>query len=97
MKINRFRISQKADQDLEDIWVYHAQKDNLAADRLLALILDKFPMLAQFPEIGKARHELSKELRSFPVKPYVIFYKQVKDTIEIVRVLHQSRDIESLF
>jgi len=93
--MNRFKISRQAEQDLEDIWVYLAQHDNLAADRLLETILNKFPMLAQFPEMGKTRTELSKELCSFPIKPYIIFYKRAENFIAIVRILHQSRDIEN--
>lgn len=51
--MNRYKISQRAEQDLEDIWIYVAQTDQVAADLLLAKILDKFPMLARFPEMGK--------------------------------------------
>jgi toxin ParE1/3/4 len=54
-------------------------------------------MLAQFPEMGKSRNDLAKGLRSFSVKPYVIFYKHMEDYIEIVRILHQSRNIEDQF
>jgi toxin ParE1/3/4 len=54
-------------------------------------------MLAQFPEMGRIRKDLSEELRSFPIKPYIIFYKKVENYIEIVRILHQSRDIENQF
>ena len=95
--MNRFKISRQADRDLEDMWVYLAQNDSLAADLFLAKVLDKFPMLAQFPEMGRSRKELSEELRSFPVKPYIIFYKRMEAYIEIVRILHQSRDIENQF
>jgi toxin ParE1/3/4 len=77
--------------------VYLAQNDSLAADLLLAKVLDKFPMLAQFPEMGRSRKELAEELRSFPIKPYIIFYKRMETYIEIVRILHQSRDIENQF
>ncbi|MFN9838393.1 MAG: type II toxin-antitoxin system RelE/ParE family toxin [Pseudanabaena sp.] len=95
--MNRFKISRQADRDLEDMWVYLAQNDSLAADLLLAKVLDKFPMLAQFPEMGRSRKELAEELRSFPVNPYIIFYKRMETYIEIVRILHQSRDIENQF
>lgn len=95
--MNRFKISRQADRDLEDMWVYLAQNDSLAADLLLAKVLDKFPMLAQFPEMGRSRKEFSEELRSFPVKPYIIFYKRMENHIEIVRILHQSRDVENQF
>ena len=79
------------------MWVYLAQNDSIAADLLLAKVLDKFPMLAQFPEMGRSRKEFSEELRSFPVKPYIIFYKRMEHHIEIVRILHQFRDIENQF
>ncbi|PZU98016.1 MAG: type II toxin-antitoxin system RelE/ParE family toxin [Pseudanabaena sp.] len=95
--MNRFKISRQADRDLEDMWVYLAQNDSLAADLLLAKVLDKFPMLAKFPEMGRSRKELSEELRSFPVNPYIIFYKRIENYIEIVRILHQSRDFENQF
>jgi len=95
--MNRFKISRQADRDLEDMWVYPAQNDSIAADLFLAKVLDKFPLLAQFPGMGRSRKELSKELRSFPIKPYIIFYKNMEIHIEIVRILHQSRDIENQF
>jgi toxin ParE1/3/4 len=95
--MNRYRISRQAEQDLEDIWVYTAQNDEVAADLLIATILDKFPMLAKFPDMGKKRDDLLEGLRSFPVKPYIIFYSRTSDRIEIVRVLHQSRDIDNEF
>ncbi|BAZ15757.1 plasmid stabilization system protein [Calothrix sp. NIES-4071] len=49
-------------------------------------------MLAQFPDMGKKQDALLQGLRSFPVKPYIVFYVQIEDGIEILRILHQSRD-----
>ncbi|MDM9385729.1 type II toxin-antitoxin system RelE/ParE family toxin [Chlorogloeopsis sp. ULAP01] len=95
--MNRYRISWQAEQDLEDIWTYLAQQNQIVADKQIAQILNRFPMLAQFPDLGKKRDDLMSELRSFPVKPYVVFYIKINDDIEIFRVLHQSRDIESEF
>jgi toxin ParE1/3/4 len=95
--MNRYRLSRQAEQDLEDIWVYVAQTDEIAADLLIAKLLDKFPMLATFPDMGKKRDDLLEGLRSFPVKPYLIFYNRTQDHVEIIRVLHQSRDIENQF
>ncbi|MFQ4142498.1 type II toxin-antitoxin system RelE/ParE family toxin [Chlorogloeopsis sp. ULAP02] len=95
--MNRYRISRQAEQDFEDIWTYLAQQNQIVADKQIAQILNHFPMLAQFPDLGKKRDDLMNELRSFPVKPYVVFYIKINDDIEIFRVLHQSRDIESEF
>jgi toxin ParE1/3/4 len=95
--VNRYRLSQQAEKDLEDIWIYLAQQDEISADRQVARLLDRFPMLAQFPNIGRQRNELLTGLRSFPVKPYIIFYTILPERVEIVRVLHQSRDLEGQF
>jgi toxin ParE1/3/4 len=95
--VNSYRLSRQAEQDLEDIWTYLAQKDELASDIFLARVLNKFPMLAQSPEMGQDRNDLRADLRSFPVKPYIIFYQKTETEIEINRILHQSRDIENIF
>ena len=95
--MNRYKISRLAEQDLEDIWVYLAENNQIAADKQIAKILNCLPMLAQFPDIGKTRDDLSDSLRSFPVKPYIVFYIKLDNGIEVVRILHQSRDIDSQF
>ncbi len=95
--MNRYRFSRQAEQDLEDIWVYLTQQDELLADKQIAQILDRLPMLSQFPDMGKQREDLLVGLRSFPVKPYIVFYTKISDGIEVVRVMHQSRDIYSQF
>lgn len=95
--MNRYKISQLAEQDLEDIWVYLAQNNQIAADKQIANILNRLPMLAQFPDMGQLRDDLGERLRSFPVKPYIVFYIKRDDGIEVVRILHSSRDIDRLF
>ncbi|MEA5624700.1 type II toxin-antitoxin system RelE/ParE family toxin [Nostoc sp. UHCC 0251] len=79
--MNHYRLSQQAEQDLEDIWTYLAQQNQIAADKQIAQILNRFPMLAQFPDMGKKRDDLMKELKSFPVKPYVVFYTKITDGV----------------
>jgi toxin ParE1/3/4 len=95
--MNRYKLSKLAERDLEDIWLYIAKNNQIAADNQIAKILDCLPMLAQFPDIGQIKHDLRNRLRSFPVKPYIVFYIKVDNGIEVVRVLHQSRDIDHQF
>ncbi|MEA5574097.1 type II toxin-antitoxin system RelE/ParE family toxin [Calothrix sp. UHCC 0171] len=94
--MNRYKISQLAEQDLEDIWVYLAENNQIAADKQIGNILNRLPMLAQFPDMGQIRDDLGKQIRSFPVKPYIVFYTKVDDGIEVIRILHQSKDIDRL-
>lgn len=47
--------------------------------------------------MGREQDRLLINLRSFVVRDYFIFYQPFEDGIEILRVLHASRDIEGIF
>jgi len=47
--------------------------------------------------IGRARPELRADIRSFPCKGYVIFFRCVSGRFEVVNILEGHRDIESHF
>ncbi|MBD2679667.1 MULTISPECIES: type II toxin-antitoxin system RelE/ParE family toxin [Nostoc] len=95
--MSRFRISTQAAQDIENIWKYLAQNNLKAANQIFDTLRESFPKLAKFPQMGKQRSELAPLLRSFPVKNYLIFYRPIDEGIEIVRILHGSQDVETLF
>jgi toxin ParE1/3/4 len=92
-----YRLSKAAEQDIEDLWVYIATQDPIAADREIGKLLDRLPMLAKFPNMGSDRDMLLPGMKSFPSKPYVIFYILRSTEIEILRIIHQSRNIEAEF
>jgi toxin ParE1/3/4 len=72
--------------------------DNPAqSDDFIDLIDEKFQNLPRQPGLGRRREELVAGLRSFPVGRYVIFYLQVQDCLQIVRVLHGARDVDADF
>ncbi|HEY9834602.1 MAG TPA: type II toxin-antitoxin system RelE/ParE family toxin [Stenomitos sp.] len=95
--MSRFKLSTQAGQDLEDIWIYIAQDSEQAADALIDEIIQRFPKLAAFPDMGRKRDDLLEGLHCFPVKSYVLFYRRTQEGIEIFRILHGRRDIESVF
>lgn len=84
-------------QDLEESYDFIAVDSLNAALRFIDLLEEKFLLLTDSPEIGRRREELAPALRSFPVGNYVIFYRPVQEVIQIIRVLHGARDIESAF
>jgi toxin ParE1/3/4 len=84
-----------AEDDLVAIWLYIADDDIGAANRLLDRFEETFALLADNPRIGRRRPELMPEIRSFTVGRYVVFYRPADDGIEIVRVIHGARDIEN--
>lgn len=95
--MNRYRVSGRARTDLDEIWLYIAQDNINAADKLIQTIVLRFTKLAHLPDLGRRREELAPRLRSFPVGRFVIFYRQMNHGIEIVRVLHGTRDLPPLF
>jgi toxin ParE1/3/4 len=90
-------LTPQARADLVDIWAYIAVDNMKAADGVLTSINDRIDMLADSPEIGHRRDEISAGLRSFPESKYVIFYRPIRDSIQIIRILHGARDIETIF
>ena len=91
------RRTAQAEEDLINLWLYIAQDNPDAADRLLNEIEDKCVLLAANPQLGPARPDNAPDCRSFPVGRYLILYRPIPDGIEVVRVVHGSRRLEDLF
>jgi toxin ParE1/3/4 len=87
----------RAELDLLDIWDYIADDSLDRADEFLDRIEGKLQVLALNPGIGRRREELLPGLQSFPIGNYVVFYREIKGGIDVLRVLHGSRDIEEIF
>jgi toxin ParE1/3/4 len=86
-----------AELDLWEIWDYIADDSLDRADGFLDRIEEKLRSLARSPGIGRRREELLPGLQSFPVGNYVVFYRAIEDGIDVIRILHGSRDIEEIF
>lgn len=91
------KVAAAAEEDLRKIWEYVAEHNPEAANKLIKEIAAKFAILRDHPHMGREQPRLLVNLRSFVVKNYFIFYQPFEDGIEILRVLHGSRDIESIF
>ncbi|MBA3439043.1 MAG: type II toxin-antitoxin system RelE/ParE family toxin [Pyrinomonadaceae bacterium] len=91
-------VSPEADDDLLDIWLRIAtDRDTETADRVVDSLHQKFLVILTTPQMGRAREELAPYLRSIPEGNYMIFYRPIMNSVEIVRVVHGRRDIERLF
>lgn len=93
----RYRLSDRARQDLDEIWSYIAEDGLRTADRFIDAIIDRIRAIADQPGIGRTRNELAASLRSFPVGNYLIFYRPLTDGVEVVRILSGFRDLPPLF
>jgi toxin ParE1/3/4 len=88
--------TQQAETDLAEILDYLDQRSPTAAERLATAIDERCVLLGQFPELGRVREELAAGLRSLSVERYVLFYRVTANAVEILRILHGSRDIDSI-
>ena len=95
--MSRIRVSSEAAADLDDIWLYVAEKSSVAlADRQIDAIVGRFALLARMPRLGRPRPEIIPGLLSFPVANYVIYYTAHKPRVVVLRVLHGARDVGQL-
>ena len=89
--------SSQARIDLIEIGLYIARDNPAAANRLVDTLESKYELLASAPGMGESRPDLLPDLHSFTVKSYVIYYREIPDGIEVVRVLHGARDAAAVF
>lgn len=93
--------SPQAERDLDSIGDYAAERsDSLdTAYRVLDAIEETIQFVAKHPNAGQARPDLDGTVCHFPVKAYnyVVFYRPSPGGIELVRVLHGSRDVPNVF
>ena len=95
---NICRFTIPASRDIETIIDLMADNRGFdAAERFLKKINQECKNLATFPKMGRKRDELLKDLRSFPVDDYLIFYRPIEEGIEILRVISGYRDLSALF
>lgn len=90
-------VSDQAREDLNGIFHHIAEGNIDAARKTIRELSSKFDLLAANPSLGRAKDEFIINLRSFPHKKYNIFYFPIENGVEIYRVVHSSRDIESIF
>jgi len=95
MKVN---FAEQAETDLLDIGRYIAADNVEAALQFINKIEDVcHETIGRHPAIGRQRDDLIVGLRVLPFKKYLIFYRLQNEALQIVRVLHGSRDIEQVF
>ena len=93
-----------ARRDLIQQWVWYAENASIeVADRFLRAADKTLDLLSTQPESGAAFFARKPELqnmRQFPVSDgfgkILLFYFPLQDGVDLVRVVHGSRDLERL-
>ena len=93
----------KAKRDLLRIYVYLGERNVDAAERFLRAVDSDLKRIAGMPNIGAKRQSNNPKLtdvRSLPVSGfhnYLIFYTATATAVQVMRVIHGARDIDTAF
>ena len=93
----------QAERDIEECFVYIAENDLDIGISFLVAVEDSLEKLSIMPLIGKIKtfkNIKGSDLRFWPVKgfdSYLLFYLANDDSVELVRLLHSSRDVDGVF
>jgi toxin ParE1/3/4 len=92
-----YRLTPQAENDIDAVYEHVASDNVTAAGRLLYRFREAFETLAAMPGLGHLREDLTEEpLRFWSVGPYLIIYRAEQEPLEILRVIHGSRDARAL-
>jgi toxin ParE1/3/4 len=80
--------------DLNNIAEYIAVSNPYAAKQLVENVFSKVQRLEQFPDSGRVPEEISNlNYREVVVNPCRVFYKVDNDSVYILHVMRQERDL----
>jgi toxin ParE1/3/4 len=94
---NKIKYSPAAVDDMDEIFSYISQDNITVAELMLEKIDREIRNLERFPNIGSVLSDdeytiIQRGYRFIVVKPYLIFYRLMNDTVIIHRILHGHRD-----
>jgi len=98
--IRKLRFTTQARDDLRAIsdFVSDASGSEDIAESFLSQLIERCRHVASLPgTLGTLRTELRDDIRSTPHKGYVIFFRYQDDALEVVDILHGSRDSTAHF
>jgi toxin ParE1/3/4 len=95
--VSRVVYTARAREDLLDIWLYVAAHNSEAvADRIYDRIAESCRLLADHPQLGRARPEIQPEARSLVIERWLALYRVTEYGAQIVRIIDAARDLSAL-
>ena len=87
----RVRWLRRALKDLEEAEAFIAQDNHSAASEVAAKIVGAVALLKDQPGIGRAGRVPGTRELVVPDGPFIVPYRVVNDTVQVLRVYHSSR------
>jgi len=95
--MKRFVLTPLAEQDLNEIWEYIGDESVETANRVLGKIETAIYRLVEHPGLGHLREDLADSRHWFSlVYSYLIVFRPETDPLQIIRVVHAARDVQTL-
>jgi toxin ParE1/3/4 len=98
------RRTPRAREDVIEAAAYIGMDNMDAARRFLRAVREECAKLAEMPGMGALRgyrRRAFRKVRSWPMggafSKYLIFYRPIPGGIEVLRVLHGARNVDSAF
>jgi len=77
-----------------DVWRYYAvEASDEIANKVIQQIVAAAKRASEMPLTGRSRDELLPGIRSVLAQPYVVFYRINENEVQIVRVIHERRNL----
>jgi toxin ParE1/3/4 len=93
--MRQVRLSPKARADLDSIWDYTAtHRGSAQAEDYLRTLDETMKLIAATPYLGRNIDDIREGYFKFPAASHVLFYRIAPSTIEVIRILHKSMDVE---
>jgi toxin ParE1/3/4 len=91
------RLRRQAKADLQDIWLYGAERWSVTqADLYLRRLERTFELLCAYPEIARLHDEFTPSARVYPVLSHVLIFLVEDDVLDLVRVAHARSDWQAM-
>jgi toxin ParE1/3/4 len=92
----KYELTNKAVEDLTDIWKYTIDKwSEQQADRYFNILISNCQEIANKPELGKNYDGITNKLYGLKTERHIIFYrKRINKPLEITRILHERMDLK---
>ncbi len=89
----RLRLTNDADRDLIDIYLYGIENFGLAkADIYIQSLKMKLEIIAENPSFGADYNDIKSQLRRYESRSHAIYYQPGIDGVLVLRILHCRMD-----
>ena len=94
----KYRVSENAERDLDEIFLYWANRASPeTADGVVDKITERFWLLGEHPNAGRAASDIAAGVKCFPVGKYLIYYRKTRRGTDILHVFHGGRSQKNAF